>query len=100
MRYMLLVAVAALLTGCGGGPTTSLSDERFIDIVVELRKAAAEHRDDPDAYVARKDEILGAAGVDEAMIREYVEVRGGDLRHMAVIWSAVNERLTEEPEIE
>jgi hypothetical protein len=100
MRRTVLAVGAILLFGCTGGATTALSDERFIDTVIELRQAAIAHRDDPDAYVARKDEILRDAGVDETMIREYVEVHGSDLQHMARIWTAINERMSEPAEIQ
>jgi hypothetical protein len=100
MRYPLFAVGAILLFGCTDGATTALSEERFIVTVAELRQAAIAHHDDPDAYVARKNEILREAGVDETMIRQYVEVHGSDLQHMARIWTAVNERMTEPAEIQ
>jgi hypothetical protein len=100
MRQIVLAVGTILLLGCSDDPASGLSDERFIDVVVELRQAAAAYPDDPDAYVARKDEILSEAGVDEAVIREYVEVHGGDLQHMARIWTAINERMTEPADIQ
>jgi hypothetical protein len=100
MRQIALAVGTILLLGCSGNSASGLSDERFINVVVELRQAAETYRDDPDGYVARKDEILNEAGVDETVIREYVEVHGGDLQHMARIWTAINERMTEPAEIQ
>jgi hypothetical protein len=97
-RLLILAAATALLTGCGREPVSGLDDDRFVDVVVLLRRAAAEHHADPAAFVERRDEILRDAGTTEAEVREYVERHGRDLQHMADIWAAINRRLTEEEE--
>jgi hypothetical protein len=100
MRHLLTAALALLLATCAREPATGLTDQQFIDVVVELRRAAAEHTEEPAAYEARRDEILEERGLDDAALRRYVEVRGRDLQRMAEIWSAINERLTEPAEVQ
>lgn len=98
MRTVLLCAVVALLAACGRGTDTmGLSDERFVSIVVELRRAADLTRREPDTYPARRDSILDAAGVTEAQLRSYIDAHAEDLQHMAGIWADINRRLGEAP---
>lgn len=87
---LLLLAVAA----CGDSPaTTEVSDERFIEVVVQLRRAAMETMGSPDGFEARRDAVLRDAGVTEEQLRAYVETRGRDLDRMAEIWETINTRL-------
>jgi hypothetical protein len=95
MRHILIALTAALLLGCGREPMTSLDDERFVDVVVELRRAAVQHHDDPDAFAARREEIFRAADTDEEEVRRFVEVHARDMQRMADLWSAINQRLSE-----
>jgi hypothetical protein len=96
LRMLVMLAAAALLTACGAGSgTTGLTDERFVTVVVELRRAAEETRGNPGAFPARRDSILQAAGVTEDQLRAYVDVHAGDLRHMAEIWADVSRRLAD-----
>jgi hypothetical protein len=96
----LVMLAAALLAACGAGSgAPGLTDERFVTVVVELRRAAAETRGNPGAYPARRDSILQAAGVTEDQLRAYVDAHGGDLRHMAEIWADVNRRLAESGDV-
>jgi hypothetical protein len=86
----------AVLTACAGADDAAVIEtDRFIDVVVELRRAAIELRHDPAAYEARRDQVLGSAGVTEAQLRTYVERRGTDLDHMAGVWSTINSRMSE-----
>jgi hypothetical protein len=100
MRIFVMAAVAVLLAACAREPATGISDEQFIDVVVELRRAAVEHREDHEAFQARKDAILQQSGVEEEQLRQYVEVRGRDLQHMAEVWATINERLSESADIQ
>jgi hypothetical protein len=95
IRIALLLLLPLLLAGgCrSDAGATGISDERFIDVVVQLRRAAHETRDEPAAYAARRDAILREAGVTEEQLRAYVDVRGRDIDHMAQIWDSINTRL-------
>jgi hypothetical protein len=98
MRHILIALTAALLLGCDREPVTSLDDERFIEVVVELRRAAVQHYDDTDAFAARRAEIFRAADTDEAEVRHFVEVHSRDMQRMADLWAVINRRLSEETE--
>jgi hypothetical protein len=90
---MVLAAVAAL--GCGReGAGTTLAETRFIEVMVELRRAAL-RAPDPGVYEAEKQQILRNAGVTEAELRAYVERHGRDLEHMAAVWESINVRLSQ-----
>jgi hypothetical protein len=94
-RHLLILAAATALVGCGrDGDATGVSDDRFVSVVVELRRAANETRADHGAWEARKQQILREAGVTEEQLRAYVGEHSRDLRHMAGIWEAINEGLT------
>lgn len=99
MIRFLPFAIAAVLGACSlGADATGLSDERFIAVVVELRRATEHTRSDSEQFPVLRDSILDAAGVTEAQLRAYVDAHAGDLRHMAEIWSTINRRLAEASE--
>jgi hypothetical protein len=96
MRHLLYGLLAlALLGACRGPAPTAIDRDRFVETVVELRQAAMETRSEPAAYEARKAQVLQRQGVSEAELREYVEVHGRDVEHMAEVWNAINNELTE-----
>jgi hypothetical protein len=95
IRISLLLIAGALLGCARGDDGTGLRTDRFVDVVVELRQAALDLRDDPAAYDVRKGQILRDAGVTEDQLRAYVEVHGTDLDHMAEVWRSINQRLSE-----
>lgn len=94
-----LLAVLLLL-GCGRGRGTDLSQERFVDVMVELRQAAEQARGDTASFALRRDQVLSEAGVTHDQLQAYVEARGHDLRHMAEVWEAINARLSERPPVD
>jgi hypothetical protein len=96
MLRTIVLLLACALAGCARGEeATGLDADRFVDVVVELRRSAIELRHDPGAYEARKEQVLTDAGVTEAQLREYVERRGTDLDHMAEVWRTINTRMAE-----
>jgi hypothetical protein len=94
-RYLTLAVCALLLGGCGpGDPGMGLQQARFIEVVVELRRAALASTDTA-AFEIRKQQILAEAGVSEAELRAYVESHAGDFNHMAAVWDSINSRVSE-----
>lgn len=92
-RIALLVLLLAL-AGCRTDTGTGLSDERFIAVIVELRRAAQETRGDPAAYPALREAVLRDADVTEEELRQYVETHGRDVDRMAEVWDSINTRLS------
>jgi hypothetical protein len=72
-----------------------LAQSRFIDVMVELRKAARGMQDTV-AFAARKQAILTDAGVTEAQLRAYLTTHIRDLDHLAAVWESINVRLAKE----
>ena len=91
-----LCVLLALLAGCEReAEPAGLPQSRFIQVMVELRKAA---RGVPDsaAFEARKQQVLADAGVTEAQLRAYLAAHVRDLDHLAAVWESINVRLTKE----
>jgi hypothetical protein len=95
MKRFALLIFAAFAACASAEDAGVLETDRFIDVVVELRRAAIELSQDPPAYEARRDRILDSAGVTEAQLRTYVERRSTDLEYMAGVWSTINSRMSE-----
>jgi len=72
-----------------------LPQSRFIDVMVELRKAA-QGVQDTAAFAARRQAILTEAGVTEEQLRAYLTTHIRDLDHLAAVWESINVRLTKE----
>ncbi|HSJ10319.1 MAG TPA: hypothetical protein VK928_10405 [Longimicrobiales bacterium] len=88
----LLILATALLAACSGGGSgaTDVSDDRFIDTIVELRRAAVEN---PGGFAAAKAQILAENGVTEESLRAYINAHIDDLGRLAAAWDTVNARL-------
>lgn len=97
-RRLPWTAALALLVvyGCDAGSTARqadgvLSDDRFVQIVVELRQGA-KNAEGGDAGERRK-AILERHGVTEEDLLRYVEIRGTDVDAMVEVWSAIDKAL-------
>lgn len=98
-RFVPLLAVL-LLTACRGGDTTAsasvLTDDDFIEVMVELREAerAVEAADSAaELFATRKAGILEQHGTTEDEIRAYVQAASRDLRALDETWNEISERL-------
>jgi hypothetical protein len=95
MKHTILLLVLLATLGCRREDvTTGIADEHFIEVVVQLRRAAAETRGTDAAFAARRDAILREAGITEDQLRAYVEAHGRDIDHMAEVWDSINARLS------
>lgn len=87
----ILIFATLLLSACGrGGSATGVSDDRFIDTMVELRRAAIH---DPGSYASAKRQILAENEVTEESLRAYIEAHADDLVHLATVWDSINARV-------
>lgn len=102
----LLLGVALLggLAACGAAEPVSheeapaiMDADVFVQLIVELRRAAREATDFDD-FGVRRDSILARYGYEEADLEEFAETRGGDIEPMIAIWEAINQALREEKE--
>ena len=95
-RTIFLCVLLALLAGCERETEPAgLPQSRFIQVMVELRKAARGVQDSA-AFEARKQQVLADAGVTEAQLRAYLAAHVRDLDHLAAVWESINVRLTKE----
>lgn len=92
----MILALGIALAGCGGTDgAVGLSDERFIETMVELRRAAITAGADTAQFEQLRDAILEEQGVTESDLRAYVEATSRDLYHMAAVWDSVSTRLSD-----
>lgn len=97
----ILLACALLLFGCGADDDpVAAADERFIDTVVELRRAALTAGPDTAMFEQLRDSVLREHGITEADLRAYVEAHSADLEHMAAVWDSISARLSQQQEEE
>lgn len=92
----LLCILLATIAGCEReSEPAGLPQSRFIEVMVELRRAARGVQD-TTAFAARKQQILTDAGVTEEQLRAYLATHMRDLDHLAAVWESINVRLAEE----
>jgi hypothetical protein len=75
----------------GGGPT--ISEDAFVETVVELRRAAA-HWEARRLPEGERDSILRARGVSQDDLFLFVEVHGPDVPYMSQVWTRIDALLT------
>lgn len=95
-----LIALAMLLAGCGGGGSPKaqegLTPAEFVDIVVALREAEREMEPGDTAgpsFEDRKREILAAHDATEAEVRAFVERHASDYDLLTTAWDSITQRL-------
>ncbi|HET9948488.1 MAG TPA: hypothetical protein VFQ22_06180 [Longimicrobiales bacterium] len=105
MKRARLAAAPALLlalaTACGSGesalPPDLIDRETFVEVYVDLRRAALEAEGDT-LTPALRDEILARHGVEARQLLDFAEVHGRDVELMRAIWDDVDERLFPPPD--
>lgn len=85
--------LASALFACGDvDHGTGINRSEFVDVIVELRRAARS-TPEPASFEARRQQILHDAGVTDAQLRAYVQAHSRDFEHMAAVWESINVRL-------
>jgi hypothetical protein len=98
MRSLMMAACCAVWLGCGRAePAVPITDETFVRVVAELRRAHMRSADGAE-YAVRKEQVLSGAGVTEEEIRAWHAVRSRDLSQMARIWERVNAAIADPEE--
>jgi hypothetical protein len=96
----LLLALAAVLWGCGGGgatpASTTISKDKFVTTYVKLREAAATV--DSAGLDSARAAILRQAGVTQKDMLAFADVHGRDVAFMKDVWDEVEHRLEEDTE--
>jgi hypothetical protein len=89
-RSMLLLLLLVMLVGAcdsqGAGP--GLTEARFVEIMIELRKAAFEH-DDLDEFREKRAEILQRYAVTDSALIGFARTHGSDVYRMTAVWDSV-----------
>jgi hypothetical protein len=93
-----LVSGLLIMTGgCGPPAAAPIGRDEFIDVMVELRKAAQQHRTEV-AFDARKAVILRAAGVTDSALLAFVRAHEADPAFMSSVWEAIDARVNLPPD--
>ncbi|HEX9106816.1 MAG TPA: hypothetical protein VF832_06305 [Longimicrobiales bacterium] len=82
--------LAVLLLGCR--ESQGLSFDRFVNVNVELRRAANETRTPAD-FAARKRAIESRMQVSDVELQQFVESHRSDMKVMSAAWDSVEARL-------
>jgi len=90
------VAVATVLSACGGNPSGSIDRQGFEDAMVQLRRA--ESGLDSAAFASRRQAILESLQLTDSMLYAFVAAHSGDPEYMAEGWTAMDERVNGAPE--
>ena len=85
------VALVAAL-GCRHEATLPLEQEKFVEVMVELRRAAQESSGQEE-FETRKQAILEDAGVSEAQLRAYARQAPRDPAALSTTYDSINARL-------
>ena len=98
MRFGFAPLLLVLAAACAdSAPMAPMSRETFIDVMVELRRAAAQDTSQA-AFEASKGRILEAAGVTDSALIEYVRLNAARIEFMAEVWDSVDARLIAAPD--
>jgi len=94
-RFLAIVIATGFLA-CGPSEPGGLDRDKFIDVIVELRKAAREYPDSA-TFDVHKTAILAEAGVTDSVLTEFIRIHNADTRYMAEIWETVDQRVNPTP---
>lgn len=101
-RNCLRVLLAATIGAAACAPREQpdeISEQVFVDVLTELRRAAREHPDDITAFEAERDRVLAEAGVTDSALFRFVRARRDDPRALYEVWDSVGGRLRAPPEL-
>lgn len=88
-----LLCAPLLLGACDREAQPPISDDAFVDVMVALRRAAAEHAGDATGFDAAKHDILADAGVTDSLLFAYVDVRGRDPERLGTVFDEIRDSL-------
>ena len=91
-----LVLATAACTQTEGTPP--ITDEQFVRVMVELRRAADAHAGDAAAFDAAREEILNESAVTDSMLHQYVSVRARDLERLGSVFDEIRDSLRRMPD--
>jgi hypothetical protein len=91
-----LVLASAACTQTEGAPP--ITDEQFVRVMVELRRAADAHAGDAAAFDLAREEILSEAAVTDSMLHQYVNVRARDLERLGRVFDEIRDSLRQMPD--
>lgn len=74
-----------------------MSRETFVEVMVELRKAALQDTSQ-SAFEVSRTRILERAGITDSLLLEYVRLHASRVEVLAEIWDSVDARLIAPPD--
>lgn len=91
-RLLTSVLLAATFVACAPEPTRPgvITDDQFVAVMLELRRAAREASADEEAFLAERDRILTEHSVTGDDLRAYVAAHSADPERMAEAWRAID----------
>jgi hypothetical protein len=96
-RWRRALSAAIVVVGplaCGeAAPNEPVTRDTFVQVIVDLRRAAAGASSQQE-FEARRAEILRQAGVSDSALVEYARVHAGELDYMSAVWDSIDARLS------
>ena len=93
--FMLLLMVAACDRRDEPAP---MSDDTFVQVMVELRRAAAVNSTDTAGFEAMRDSILTAAGVTDSALYAWVNATSHDPERMGRVFQEIRDSIRARPD--
>ncbi len=75
-----------------------MSDGTFVQVMVELRRAAAANTTDTTGFQAVRDSILTAAGVTDSALYAWVNARSHDPERMGRVFGEIRDSMRARPD--
>ncbi len=98
LRPLALVLLLLLAACARETEQAVVSDETFLAVMVELRRAAAVHSGDTVSFRAARDSILRTAGVTDSALYAWVDARAADPERMGGVFDEIRDSLRARPD--
>lgn len=97
-RRLVLVLLLPLAACTREAERSVVPDETFIQVMVELRRAAAVHSGDTAGFRVARDSILRTAGVTETTLYGWIDARATDPERMGGVFDEIRDSLRARPD--
>jgi len=98
LLVLLSVMPPLLLGACGRGEGAPMSDDTFVRVMVDLRRAAAVTSSDTSGFVVMRDSILDAAGVSDSALYAWINATSSDPERIGRVFREIRDSMRVQPD--
>ncbi|HEU5210219.1 MAG TPA: hypothetical protein VFU06_12570 [Longimicrobiales bacterium] len=96
---LLSIVLLASIPGCERvNEPAPIPDETFVQVMVDLRRAAAVNTADTTGFFAMRDSILAAAGVSDSALYAWVNATARDPERMGRVFREIRDSVRARPD--